>query len=73
MLLQLPGALRYLPRARPGTGPTSKREVALQAEMRHIATRLVELEREQAVQFTRIAHIQQQLDEIRKLLEKITG
>jgi hypothetical protein len=71
MLLELPGALRYLPRARPGTGPTSKREVALQAEMRTLATRLLELEREQAIQFTRIAHIQRQLDEMQKLLEKI--
>jgi hypothetical protein len=67
---QVPGAKRYLPRSGPGAGPTSKVITALRAEMTHLNTRLLEIEREQRVQFELIVQIQQQLDEIRRLLNR---
>jgi hypothetical protein len=70
---QLPGAKRYLPRSEPGAGPTSKREAKLQAEVTLLTTQLLKLEREQALQFTRIAQIQQELDEIKNLLKKLAA
>ena len=68
---RVPGARRHLPRSGPGAGPASRREIALQAEVTHLATRLVDIEREQHLQFKRIAQIQQELDEIKALLKKI--
>jgi hypothetical protein len=58
---------RHLPKS-----PLPKREHALRAELTHVATRLLKLEREQEVQFLRIAQIQQELDEITRLLKKIS-
>ena len=70
---QIPGAARHFPRSGPGTGPTSRHEAALRAEITHLGTRLAEMEREQGVQFQRIAQIQQELDEIKRLLKTIAG
>lgn len=64
---QIPGEIRNLPRAIPGTGATSKADRTFRAEM---LSRIAALEREQRVQFERIAQIQQQLDEITQLLKK---
>ena len=66
----VPGTKRYHPRSTPGTGPTSKVVTALRAELTHLNTRLLAIEREQRVQFERIVQIQQQLDEIKRLLNK---
>ena len=63
-----PGAQRHLPKS-----PLRKGDSAIRAEMTHISTRLLKLEREQEVQFKRIAQIQHELDEMRRLLEKIAG
>jgi hypothetical protein len=63
----LPSAHRYLPRSRPGTGPTSRREGALLAEVARLTARLMEVEQEQLVQFRRISDIQQGLDEMKRL------
>ena len=68
---QVPGTKRYWPRSGPATGPTSKREIALRAEVTHLSARLLEIEREQRVQFERIVQIQQQLDRLTALLKKI--
>ena len=68
-LTQTPGVIRHFPRSVPGTGPTSKAETAFRAELR---VRIGALEREQHLQFERIAQIQQQLDEIRRLLQKLS-
>jgi hypothetical protein len=46
--------------------PTPRAESAL------LHARVLELEREQRVQFGRIAQIQRQLDDIKKLLEKMS-
>jgi chaperonin cofactor prefoldin len=45
----------------------------VRAELTHLSTRLLKLEREQEIQFKRIAQIQHELDEIRRVLEKIGG
>ena len=68
-----PAAQRYLPRSGPGTGPTSKRDAALRAEVTHLTAQLARLEKEQQVQFKRISDIQQELDAIKQLLKQITG
>ena len=51
--------------------PLSRREHAVRAELTHVSTRLLKLEQEQDVQFRRIAQIQQELDEIKRLLKQI--
>jgi hypothetical protein len=70
---EVPGIKRYWPRSGAATGPTSKRESALRAEMTHLSARMLAIEREQRVQFERMAQIQQQLDAIAALLKKIAG
>jgi hypothetical protein len=57
---------RHLPKS-----PLSKRDHAVRAELTHVSTRLLTLEREQDVQFKRIAQIQQELEHIKRLLEKL--
>ena len=61
-----PAIQRHLPKS-----PLPKREHAIRAELAHVSTRLLKLEREQETQFRRIAQIQQELDEIKQLLRKI--
>jgi uncharacterized sporulation protein YeaH/YhbH (DUF444 family) len=68
-----PAVQRYLPRSGPSTGPTSRRDRALQAEVTHLTVQLARLEKEQQIQFRRIADIQQEIDEIKRLLKKIAG
>lgn len=66
---QTPNSKRYLPRT--PEGPPSKRESALKAEIVHLNTRLLDLEREQRITFERIAQLQQQLDEFTLMLRKL--
>ena len=56
-----PGVHRHLPKS-----PLRKRDDAVRAELTHIATRLLKLEREQEVQFKRIAQIQADIDELKR-------
>ena len=55
---------RSLPRS-----PLPKRDPALRAELAHLATQVLKLEKEQEVQLKRIAQIQQELEEIKRLLK----
>ena len=66
-----PPVHRHLPRNRPGTGPTSRSETALRAEVAHLTSEVARLAKEQQVQFQRIAEIQAQLDEIQRALKKL--
>jgi len=63
-----PGVQRHLPKS-----PLRKRDHALRAELAHVSTRLLKLEREQEIQLKRIAQIQHELDEIKRLLDKLAG
>jgi len=63
-----PGVQRHLPKS-----PLHRRDETVRAELTHLSTRLLKLEREQEVQFKRIAQIQHELDEIRRVLEKIAA
>jgi hypothetical protein len=51
--------------------PLRRRDISLRAELTHLATVVVKLEREQETQLRRIAQIQQELDEIKHLIRKI--
>jgi hypothetical protein len=64
-----PGATRNFPRSVPGTGPTSRADASRHAEL---LARIAALEREQRLQFERIAQIQQQLDDIHRTLKKLS-
>ncbi|HZR25800.1 MAG TPA: hypothetical protein VFA59_19535 [Vicinamibacterales bacterium] len=57
---------RHLPKS-----PLPRRDHSTRAELTHMSTRLLKLEREQETQFRRIAQIQQELDEIKALLKKL--
>jgi predicted nucleic acid-binding Zn-ribbon protein len=57
---------RHLPKT-----PLSRRDQSLRAELTHLSTVVVKLEREQETQLRRIAEIQQELDEIKRLIRKI--
>ena len=59
---------RYFPKTRLG-----RREISVRAELTHLATVVVKLEREQETQLRRIAQIQQELDEIKHLIKKIAA
>ena len=63
-----PGVHRHLPKS-----PLRKRDHTVRSELTHISTRLLTLEREQEVQFKRIAQIQHELDEIKRILEQLAG
>jgi hypothetical protein len=67
----LPPVHRHLPRSRPGTGPTSRSDIALRAEVTHLTAEVTRLIKEQDVQFRRIADIQRQLDEIQRTLTRL--
>ncbi len=47
-----------------------RRDAALRAQLADVAARLVSLEREQQTQFTRIAQLQHQIDELTRLLKR---
>ncbi len=57
---------RHLPKS-----PLPGRDRAVRAELTHVSTRLLKLERDQEIQFTRIAQIQQELDDIKRLLKRL--
>ena len=61
-------SLRYFPRTPQDTANT-RRTAAMRAELADLSTRFQKLEREQHVQFDRIAQIQAELDEIKRLLK----
>jgi predicted secreted Zn-dependent protease len=68
-----PSPQRYLPRSGPGSGPASRREAKLQAEIAYLTAEVVRLHREQQIQLTRIAQIQQELDEAKRLLRELSA
>ncbi len=47
-----------------------RRDSALRAQLADVAARLVSLEREQQTQFTRIAQLQHQVDELTRFLKE---
>ena len=55
----------HLPRS-----PLAKTPAKMRAELSLLSSQLVKLEREQQVQLARIAQIQQELDDIKRLLKK---
>lgn len=57
---------RHLPKS-----PLAKRDNAVRAELTALSTSVVKLEREQEVQLRRIAQIQHELDDIKRLLKKL--
>jgi hypothetical protein len=50
-----------------------RRDSALRAEITHLSTELLKLERNQEVQITRMAQIQQEVDEIKRLLKRLVS
>ena len=62
--------LRYFPRTSQDTANT-RRTAAMRAELSDLTTQFHKLEREQRVQFERIAQIQVELDEIKRLLKSM--
>jgi uncharacterized sporulation protein YeaH/YhbH (DUF444 family) len=60
------GLHRNLPKS-----PLSRRDVALRAELTHVSSQLVKIERDQEIQFRRIADIQQELDELKRMLKRL--
>lgn len=69
--MRVPSTARHLPRS--GDHASSKLTPTIRAELVQLNTRLLALEREQRVQFERIAQIQQQLDELAGLVRKLIG
>ena len=51
---------------------TARRVAALRALVTELATRTDKLHKEQDIQFRRIAQMQQDIDEIKRLLKKLT-
>jgi chromosome segregation ATPase len=62
---------RYLPRHAPGTGPTSKQYAAVRAELTLLSAEVARLVKELQVQFKRIAELQQDVDQIKRVLKKL--
>jgi hypothetical protein len=60
---------RYFPRS-PQDSAALRREAAFRAQVSELREAMDRLEKEQAIQFQRFAQIQQELDEIRRLLKK---
>jgi hypothetical protein len=61
---------RYLPRS-PQDSAALRREAAFRAQVSELREAIERLEKEQAIQFQRFAQIQQELDEIRRLLRQV--
>jgi len=66
-----PAQHRYLPRHIPGTGPTSKEYASLRAELTLLSNEVTQLLREQQVQFKRISELQQDVDQIKRMLKTL--
>ena len=64
-----PARHRYHPRSQQER-ERDRRHAAVRAEVADVSTRLQTLEKEQRVQFKRIAEIQQQLDELMRVVKK---
>ena len=62
---------RFLPRTGEQKDAT-RRVAALQALVTELAARVDQLQKEQDIQFRRIAQVQQDIDEIKRLLKKLT-
>jgi hypothetical protein len=62
-------AARYFPRSEQESA-LRRRSAALQAAMKQLGDRVDDLQREQQTQFQRIAQIQADLDEIKRLLKR---
>ena len=65
----IPATARYWPRS--GDKAASKLGPSVRAELVQLNTRLLAIEREQRIQFERIAQLQHQLDELTRLIKKI--
>jgi hypothetical protein len=65
----LPASVRFHPRR--GDRAVSKRPASEHAEIVHLNARLLAVEKDLRVQFERIAQMQEQLDRVTKLLEKL--
>jgi uncharacterized sporulation protein YeaH/YhbH (DUF444 family) len=61
---------RYFPRS-PQESAALRREAAFRAQVSELREAMERLEKEQAIQFQRFAQVQQELDEIRRLLKKV--
>jgi hypothetical protein len=60
---------RHLPRS-----PLSRRgETEIRAELRHLATQILNLEKEHQIQVARTAQIQHELDQMKELLRTIAA
>ena len=63
--------IRFLPRS-DEPKESARRVAALRALVTELATRTDKLHKEQDIQFRRIAQMQQDIDEIKRLLKKLT-
>jgi uncharacterized sporulation protein YeaH/YhbH (DUF444 family) len=61
---------RYFPRAAQDAA-AARREAAFRAEVSELREMIGRLEKEQAIQLKRFAQMQQELDEIRRMLKKV--
>jgi hypothetical protein len=50
----------------------ARRDIALRAQVADLTAHMGHIEREQQTQFTRIAEIQHQLDELKRLVQDLT-
>jgi hypothetical protein len=71
MLQQLVG-VRFLPRSAQNAAET-RRVAALRASVAELASRLDKVVKEQDIQLQRIAQLQQDIDDIKRLLKKSAG
>jgi hypothetical protein len=71
----IPTTARYLPR-NPESNAVSRRIAALRAELSDLrssfAERIERLEKEQGIHLRRVAEIQQALDELRRMLKRVS-
>ena len=67
-----PATQRYHPR-QPQDREQKRREAAFRAELSDLGSRLLALEQEQRIQLLRTSQIQQQLDELAKLVLQLTN
>jgi uncharacterized sporulation protein YeaH/YhbH (DUF444 family) len=63
---------RYFPRTAQDAA-IARREAAFRAQLSELRDAVDRVEKEQAIQLKRFAQIQQELDEIRRLLKKAIG
>jgi hypothetical protein len=63
---------RYLPRSNE-TGTQTRRFAELRAAVADLVTHIEKLQKDQDTQFRRIAQLQQDIDELRRLLKKVVA